>query len=115
MSLFSSIAETRRLGAPVVRLFRIALGRDPDPAALQGYASRLRGGDALQELAKDIAESEEFCRLHGRVATLDDAFVSRIVSNVLPEGPTREAARKTLQVAADLGLERAQLVAALAD
>lgn len=85
MSPFASISETHRLGAPVVRLFRVALGRDPDPADLQGYASRLRQGDALQEAANDIIESEEFCRLYRSAATSNDAFVARIVSNVLPE------------------------------
>jgi len=115
MSSFGSIAETRRLGAPVVRLFRVALGRDPDPAALQDYASHLRRGEALQELAKDITESEEFRRLYGYVANSDDAFIARIVANVLPEGATRDAACKALQAAANLGTERAQLIVVLAD
>src|SRR5690349_14632563 len=106
MSLFGSIPETRRLGAPVVRLFRVALGRDPDPVALQDYASRLQQGDALQTLAKDIVGSEEFRRLHGSAATPDDAFIARILSNILPEGPAREAARKTLQAAVALKMER---------
>jgi hypothetical protein len=62
MSSFDSLAEIRRLGAPVVRLFRVALGRDPDPIELQHYASRLRQGAALQDLATDMTRSIEFRR-----------------------------------------------------
>src|SRR5690348_7159450 len=115
MSSFGSLAETRRLGAPVVRLFRVALGRDPDPTALQDYASRLRQGASLQELARDITHSEDFHRLHGCDAASNAAFIARIVANALSTKAAREAARAALLAAADLGMGRADLVAALAD
>ena len=115
MFSFGSLAETRRLGAPVVRLFRIALGRDPDPTALQHYASRLQQGVGLKELAREITHSEEFCRLHGCDAASNGAFIARIVTNVLSTKAAREAARAALLAAADLGMGQADLVAALAD
>ncbi|WP_428487102.1 glycosyltransferase family 2 protein [Rhodopila sp.] len=115
MSSFDSLAETRKLGAPVVRLFRVALGRDPDPTALQDFASRLRQGASLPELARDIIHSAAFRRLHGCDVASDAAFIARIAANALPKGAAREAARIALLAAADLGMDRADLLAALAD
>ena len=115
MSSFNSLAETRKLGAPVVRLFRVALGRDPDPIELQRYASRLRQGAALHDLATDMTRSIEFRRLMGCDSNADAAFVARIAANALPEGPTREAARVALQAAAELGMNQGDLVGMLSD
>jgi O-antigen biosynthesis protein len=115
VSSFNSLAETRKLGAPVVRLFRVALGRDPDPIELQRYASRLRQGAALHDLATDMTRSIEFRRLMGCDSNADAAFVARIAANALPEGPTREAARVALQAAAELGMNQGDLVGMLSD
>ena len=115
MSSFNSLAETRKLGGPVVRLFRVALGRDPDPMELQRYASRLRQGAALQDLATDMMRSVEFTRLMGCDSNADPVFVARIAANALPEGATREAARVALQTAAELGMNQADLVGMLSD
>jgi hypothetical protein len=115
VSSFNSLAETRKLGAPVVRLFRVALGRDPDAIELQRYASRLRQGAALHDLATDMTRSIEFRRLMGCDSNADAAFVARIAANALPEGPTREAALVALQAAAELGMNQGDLVGMLSD
>ncbi|MGG6496389.1 UNVERIFIED_CONTAM: hypothetical protein NY603_26065, partial [Bacteroidetes bacterium 56_B9] len=80
MTVFSTFGESRALGAPVVRLFRTALGRDPGPAELAAFVRRLREGAATEELARDLAASDEFPRLHGPDAPPDEAFVERIAS-----------------------------------
>jgi len=96
-------------------LFRVALGRDPDPSALQGYAARLRKGTGLQELARDIVNSQEFCQQYKRNTTSDADFAERIVANVAPESAKREAARVALLTAADLGMDWATLIAILSE
>ncbi len=115
MSSFATLAETRRLGAPIVRLFRVALGRDPDPIALQHYALRLGGGAALQDLARDIVESEEFRRRHGCDASPGAAFAARMAAAVAPEGAARAAAQAALLAAAEMGMDQAGLIATLSD
>ena len=115
MFVFDSLAETRGLGAPIVRLFRIALGRDPDPSVLQNYAARLKQGVGLQELARDIVNSSEFCGRYKGDATSDADFAERIVADVAPESVRREAARVALLTAADLGMDWADLIALLSE
>lgn len=115
MSAFTSLAETRRLGAPVVRLFRVALGRDPDPTALQDYAFRLGQGASLQDLARDIVRSGEFSRRETCDVASDAAFAAHLAANAMPDGASREAAEAALLAAAHLGVDRAGLIAVLAD
>ena len=94
MQTFATYAETRTLGAPIVRLFRVALRRDPDPACLADFVERLRQGAELGELAKDLVDTVEFRRLHGPGDTADAAFATRLCAGVLGEatGSARAAA-----------------------
>jgi GT2 family glycosyltransferase len=54
---FSNVDELRSFGAPVVRLFRVALGHDPDTNALAEYAGMLAGGASLAALAQRLLGS----------------------------------------------------------
>jgi hypothetical protein len=115
MSAVTSLVETRRLGAPVVRLFRIALGRDPDPIALQDYAFRLGQGASMQDLARDIVRSGEFSRRETCEAASDAASAARLAANAMPAVAPREAAEAAMLAAAQLGVDRPGLIAVLAD
>lgn len=79
---FASIDETIALGAPVVRLFRIGLGRDPNPVELDGYATLSRDGGTLQDLAAELARTAEFRQRHGDVATVDAGCAARLAAGI---------------------------------
>ncbi|MFT8244256.1 glycosyltransferase family 2 protein [Roseomonas sp. BN140053] len=113
MATFRTQAEIRDLGAPVVRLFRTALGRDPIPAELDAAVSRLRDGAEPGALAAELAAGEEFRRLHGPDAPPDDAFVARLQRHALGDA-ARPDGRALLLAAAAMGAGRAALLAAVA-
>jgi GT2 family glycosyltransferase len=49
--------DVRLVKAPIVRLFRGALGRDPDADELARAGARLRAGEPLQAIAQDLMAS----------------------------------------------------------
>lgn len=110
MGTYQSFAEMRSHGGSVVRLFRTALGRDPDPENLASCVARLRNGAALVEIARDLAESEEFQRRHGPGSDADARFIDRLCAE-LACGATGDADRLT----ALWGQSRAEITAAVAD
>jgi O-antigen biosynthesis protein len=68
MSLFANFADIRDLGAPVVGLFRTALGRDPVLAEFVRYVPLVRRRVPLQALAAELVEGDEFRRRYRGVA-----------------------------------------------
>ncbi len=114
MQTFATYAEIRTLGAPIVRLFRVALRRDPDPACLADFVERLRQGAELDELAQHLVDTEEFRRLHGPGETADETFAVRLCAGVIGDADAARGERGAL-LAAALGASRAELVAAVAD
>ncbi len=115
MQTFLTYGEIRALGAPVVRLFRAALGRDPDPAGLADFVGRLRQGSGLIELAQRLVVTEEFRRLHGPGEMADEMFAARLCASVFRDAPGAAAGERSTLLAAALGASRAELVAAVAD
>jgi GT2 family glycosyltransferase len=63
------------MGAPLVRLFRTALGRTPDAVALQALVARRRRGDSLAEIAEGLAGGAEFAARHGPPGPPDDHYL----------------------------------------
>ena len=114
MTGFATLTETRALGSPVVRLFRAALGRDPDSADLAEYADRLRHGASVAELAGQLVVTDEFRLLHGEGSTADESFVDALYARVFGTGAPSSDRRAGL-IAAALGGSRAELVATVAD
>jgi GT2 family glycosyltransferase len=110
MATFATFAETRALGAPIVRLFQVALGRDPSPASLAEFVGRLRAGTELAALARDLVGTDEFERLHGPGKAVDEAFVGRLCASVLGDQDDRH-----VRLLAALGGTRPELVAAIAE
>jgi GT2 family glycosyltransferase len=100
---FATIEETRRLGAPVVRLFRLGLGRDPDPAELDRFADRLRQGAGLDALAALLLDTEEALVRHGPGTAADGAFCASLARQApaapLPGAPGEEPTRAGLLAA----------------
>ncbi|MBV9750034.1 MAG: glycosyltransferase, partial [Acetobacteraceae bacterium] len=115
MQTFLTYGEIRALGAPVVRLFRAALGRDPDPADLADFVGRLRQGLGTRELAQRLVATEEFRRLHGPGEMADEAFAARLCARVFADAPGGAADERSALLAAALDASRAELVAAVAD
>jgi GT2 family glycosyltransferase len=48
--------DVRLVKAPIVRLFRCALGRDPDADELARASTRLRAGEPLQAIARELMD-----------------------------------------------------------
>lgn len=71
--------------AQVVRLYRAALGRDPDQDGLNFWTSALQAGTPLQDLAAGFVASGEFA---ARLGALDaGGFVTQLYANILGRAP----------------------------
>src|SRR4051812_10482307 len=79
MSPFRTPAETRQFGAPVVGLFRTALGRDPAPGELADLVPMVRNAVPLTTIARSIVASEEFRRRYGRLPR--EELISALLRN----------------------------------
>ena len=111
---FTSAADARDVGGPVLRLHRAALGRDPDAPGLAALVAACRRGAPMAELAYILAGTAEFAALHGPGAPddpVDDATARRIARNAFT---TDDPAVPGL-AAAMAGLSRAETAAAIAD
>ncbi len=109
MSLFATLLETRQLGAPIVVLFRTALGRDPDVHEFADFATRLRDGATLPDLADSLLAAPEFQRRYGLLA--DQELADALCRNAFGSG---HAATRMASFAAELGANHAELVAVVA-
>ena len=109
MSPFATLLETRQLGTPVVGLFRTALGRDPDVHELASFATKLRDGATLPELADTLLATPEFQRRYGPLA--DQELADALCRNAFGSG---RGARHAASLAAELGVVQGELVAAVA-
>ena len=83
--------------AQALRLYRAALGREPDQAGLNYQADLIQRGVALSDVAAGFSNSPEFRARYGSLG--DDALVTQLYHNVLKREPS----------AADLGFYRGQL------
>ncbi|KAB1070552.1 glycosyltransferase [Methylobacterium planeticum] len=91
-----SPAECRIL-ADLTLLYRVVLGRDPDPDGLRHYVRHLRGGQGLRSIAEDFLHSPEFRSLQG---TGDGAtLLCRQAAGRLPDAGERGLALADLAVA----------------
>ena len=111
---FTSAADALDVGAPLLRLHRAALGRDPDAAGLAALVTARRRGASLPELARALAGTAEFAALHGPGAPddpADAATARRIARNAFT---TDDPAVPAL-AAAMAGLSRAEAAAAIAE
>ncbi len=71
MSVFADLNEIRHLGAPIVGLFRTALGRDPDPLEIQRFAPSVRDRKPLVALAASIVAMPEYLDQYADLASTD--------------------------------------------
>ena len=94
---------------PVVGLFRTALGRDPDVHELASFATKLRDGAALPDLADELLATPEFQCRHGPLAGQE--LADALCRNAFGSG---RAARHAASLAAELGAVQGELVAAVA-
>ena len=92
MTLFRSAADAHAVGAPIVRLFRTALGRTPDLPSLQPLVARRRRGDALPDLADALASGAEFLARHGPPGPPDGHYLRSLFWAVDGEDPADEDA-----------------------
>jgi len=72
--------------AQVARLFNAALGREPDQAGLNFWASAIKGGVSLTTLADGFLSSPEFAQRYGSNLS-NDAFVTAVYKNTLGRTP----------------------------
>ena len=109
MSVFATLQESRQLGAPILGLFRTALGRDPDAHELAAFVPMLRGGAALPALAQRIVDTAEFQRRCG-------PMTGEALATALSQGAfgTADAGRPVALLAAALQASAAEMVATVA-
>ncbi len=72
-------------GAPVVRLFRSALRRDPTASELDGGRELLREGGSLLPLAASLIKGREFQRVHRRAWGADELLAYASSSAAIAE------------------------------
>lgn len=109
MSVFATLAESRQLGAPVVALFRTALGRDPDALEMARLVPMVRERAPLPDIAALVVITPEFRDRHGGADKPD--LVDALCRNAFGAG--LEGA-STARLAAELSGTDAEIVAAVA-
>ena len=75
--------------AQVVRLFNAALGREPDQAGLNFWATAIKNGVSLTSLADGFIGSPEFASRYGSDLS-NEAFVTAVYKNTLGRDPDAE-------------------------
>ena len=106
--------EVRSLVEPVFRLFRVALGRAPEPEAQRSFTERQRNGVGFRELAAAIAGSAEFVARHGPDAPPDRAYITRLHRPAFDREPPPELLA-TLLDEASAGQDRVDVLVRVAD
>ncbi len=106
--------ELRSLVEPVFRLFRVALGRAPEPEGQRSFAGRQRGGASFRDLAGLIAGSAEFTDRHGPDAPPDRAYVTRLHRAAFDREPPPDLLA-TLLDEANAGQDRVDVLVHVAD
>jgi GT2 family glycosyltransferase len=100
MSPFRTPAETRQFGAPVVGLFRTALGRDPGPGELADLVPMVRNAVPLTTLAQSVVASEEFRRRYGTLSW--EELTSALLRNAFGREPPESAGAALAETEAEL-------------
>ncbi|MBR0649985.1 glycosyltransferase [Roseomonas terrae] len=115
MASFNSLTEIRRHGERLVRLYRVALGRDPNRTELQSGVERLQAGEVLRSLAADVISTAESTQRAEPSAAPKNISLEVSLSNAGLDGDQRIAAMRLLQAAIDFGADEAEAIAMLAD
>ena len=112
---FTSAEDARKLGGPLLRLHRAALGRDPDAAGLAALVAARRQGSDLLDLARVLMATAEFSAVHGSGDTdipADKAFAIQVATQAF--GPAGDPIATALGAAME-GLGRAEVLVAIAE
>lgn len=80
--------EANAIVDPLIRLYQAAFGRQPDPAGLDFWASELRAGKTVAEIAQRFAVSQEFVNAHGGADIVSASFVVTLYDNILGRTPS---------------------------
>jgi GT2 family glycosyltransferase len=111
----TSLSETCLFGGPLVRLYRVALHRDPVPRELEMGLQKLREGTPLRQVASAVINTKEFETLHGPASAPSADLLSGLVSSVLPGAKEHKATLEMLSAATELGADLAEVIALLAE
>ncbi|MCQ8239542.1 glycosyltransferase [Rhizosaccharibacter radicis] len=87
----ATVADIHAHSGLIVRMFRTALARAPEPAALQAFSELLRNGGSAEEVARAVIGSVEFQLLHGKQESCDPDFVTRLFHSGLGRLPEPDA------------------------
>ncbi|WP_245430292.1 DUF4214 domain-containing protein [Rhizobium tropici] len=96
----------------IYRLYHAALGRDPDVAALQGYATAIQSGTTAVQIMAQLIGSSEFTQKYGTLTDLQ--FATLMYQNALGRAPEPGAAEGWVSAIA-AGTTRASLAQQCAD
>ena len=96
----------------VYRLYRTALGREPDRTGFQYWSDQVRAGTPLETLARDFVAGEEFAQQFGPDWT-GRQRVELLLTNAF--GPPADDAQLDSWLRRYRGLEGAQLLVAISE
>jgi GT2 family glycosyltransferase/glycosyltransferase involved in cell wall biosynthesis len=100
-------------GTLVNALYRTALGRFPDEAAVEQLSEALRAGTSIETIAQDLVDSHEFQTRHGSGDRVTAPFVEALYCDGLGRSPTSEDVASWLRAAAQ-GASRSIALAVVA-
>lgn len=106
--------ETRRLAEPVLRLFRTAFGRLPDPGTLRLFAEQQRNGASFRDLAAVIVGSREFLTVHGPDPWADRHYIIRLFGFAFERKPDADVLATMIEQAAG-DSDRVDMLVRIAD
>ena len=89
-AIFHASADAYAVGAPLVRLFVVALGRTPDPPSLQALVQQRRRGGSLAEIADALTGGAEFLARHGPPGPPDEHYLRALFWAVDDQDPADE-------------------------
>lgn len=111
---FTSAADARDVGGPLLRLHRAALGRDPDATGLAALVAAWHRGARSLELSRVLAGTDEFRNMHGPGSPDDSANPATAARIAVQAFRANDPSASNL-AAAMAGLSRAEIVAAIAE
>lgn len=104
MMIFHFAADTYDIGAPLIRLLIIALGRKPGKFELQALVTRYRGGEDLARIVDSIAGSTEFAARHGPSGPADAHYLRSLYWEIDGQDPAPEDAALLIPPASRAGV-----------
>ncbi|MGZ8319500.1 MAG: DUF4214 domain-containing protein, partial [Telluria sp.] len=101
-------------GGQAYRIYRAALGREPDQGGLGFWMKQMDMGVSLADIAAGFISSAEFANLYGGANPTAEAYVEKLYTNILQRKPD-PAGYQFWVDAVNKGASRAEVLAAVSE